>query len=566
MTTGRVRLHISPFTRDSAPSIIPATLSAQAENISFHSIQTVPGNSFGYVDLPQMEAERLKKKLNGSILKGKKIRIEEARPSKRPRQEVDGGAVTAAQKPSAQAITTRLKKSKKDDQLINGFEMPDDRKVKRGWTEPRRKERKKSSTSGKTEAPPSKYTEKQECLFRSQLPENKVDLQDMATGKEKKTKTKGKGQVLVHEFQKSTSFPSFLRSNTEDVGSTLANKFVEGKGWVNESGDVVEKPPQQLARPQAQIPRPKKRKASLKEDSSSEPGSGTDTPRIGAEHFQERTFSAAVQAGEDETSSSGSSLTSSSGSDSEYNSEDDAEGSDAESEKSVSTTPQLQSSQDITPTIRLPSSVTQVTPHPLEALFKRPPQPQPTKQSSTLSNRSTPKPSLEISTSFSFFDPDDIEQSPSNADAVIAKEPLTPFSSQDHRFRRIRSAAPTPDTAAPSRTSYFSGGSQPESVSESEAEDIDRDEATPVQNTVSTNDKKGKKKTSAQSETATPKVSVSVSQQQQGEGEQEQSDFVKWFYAHRGENNRLWKKRRREAAKEKRQAENRRDAQRARRR
>ena len=37
-----------------------------------------------------------------------------------------------------------------------------------------------------------------------------------------------------------------------------------------------------------------------------------------------------------------------------------------------------------------------------------------------------------------------------------------------------------------------------------------------------------------------------------------QSDFAKWFWEHRGETNRAWKRRRREAAKEKRKSDNKR--------
>ena len=39
-------------------------------------------------------------------------------------------------------------------------------------------------------------------------------------------------------------------------------------------------------------------------------------------------------------------------------------------------------------------------------------------------------------------------------------------------------------------------------------------------------------------------------------GEKEESEFSKWFWEHRGETNRAWKRRKREAAKEKRQKEN----------
>jgi hypothetical protein len=38
----------------------------------------------------------------------------------------------------------------------------------------------------------------------------------------------------------------------------------------------------------------------------------------------------------------------------------------------------------------------------------------------------------------------------------------------------------------------------------------------------------------------------------------DESEFRKWFYEHRGENNRAWKKKRKEAKKQQRQRENRR--------
>src|SRR5271170_3536799 len=76
------RLHITPLNPTLLPSILPPAVLTAARNISYHSLQTFPEKEFGFVDLPSMEARKIKKKLNGSILKGTKVKIEEARSSK----------------------------------------------------------------------------------------------------------------------------------------------------------------------------------------------------------------------------------------------------------------------------------------------------------------------------------------------------------------------------------------------------------------------------------------------------------------------------------------------------
>jgi hypothetical protein len=53
--------------------------------------------------------------------------------------------------------------------------------------------------------------------------------------------------------------------------------------------------------------------------------------------------------------------------------------------------------------------------------------------------------------------------------------------------------------------------------------------------------------------TATP-----ITRSETKAGLKEDSEFTKWFWENRGDNNRAWKKRRRDAAKEQRQRENRR--------
>lgn len=60
-TLERKRLHISPFDPNLLPLIIPAVITEQASNISFHALQTFPERNYGYVDLPVMDAEKIKK-------------------------------------------------------------------------------------------------------------------------------------------------------------------------------------------------------------------------------------------------------------------------------------------------------------------------------------------------------------------------------------------------------------------------------------------------------------------------------------------------------------------------
>jgi len=53
--------------------VVGPRLLDSVSNVSYHTLQTFPENSYGYLDIPTMEAEKIKKKLNGAILKGKKI-------------------------------------------------------------------------------------------------------------------------------------------------------------------------------------------------------------------------------------------------------------------------------------------------------------------------------------------------------------------------------------------------------------------------------------------------------------------------------------------------------------
>jgi len=113
-------------------------------------------------------------------------------------------------------------------------------------------------------------------------------------------------------------------------------------------------------------------------------------------------------------------------------------------------------------------------------------------------------------------------------------EPMTPFTKRDLQSRGLRSAAPTPDTAMPTRATFWND------TSDKEMEDGDDALENPDSQIP-----------------YTPSRVTSVPGSQQAK-KAEESDFAKWFWENRGENNRAWKRRRRDAAKEKRQRENRR--------
>jgi hypothetical protein len=470
MISETVRLHITPFTPDLCTVAVGPQLRGLVSNLSFHTIQTFPENDYGYLDLPRMEGEKLKKKLNGAILKGKKIKVEEARPKKRRRADEAEEEAQAVHDTLKVPTSGKAKKSKKEHNIVAGHELPKERKVKRGWTEVKsskanKKDKSKSSTTK------SKYTDKPELLFRTTLPANRAAEGDATKKGKSKTKTK-KGEQIVHEFEKSTIQPSFLK---QDIGLGIQGnlEYKEGQGWVDGNGELVEPERQGVAKrrevSKSRI-RPERKSTAQPEDNRSD----QHTPAL-------------VSAQTDDTSSSGSSVSDSSD-------EDGSSAPESSSEKQDTTT---------SPKV-----------HPLEALFKRPTKP---------TSQDIAKPSLEISTSFSFFDAentDDLEDEP-----VV---PLTPFSSQEFRSRGLRSAAPTPDTAHPSRFNSYGSSGLP---GDEEEDDDDPDEA------------RSRRSASARKDMAET-------------GPRTRSDFEKKFWENRADNNRAWKLRRRTVLKEKRQREN----------
>ncbi|KAG9961276.1 hypothetical protein KCU61_g5730, partial [Aureobasidium melanogenum] len=556
----RVRLHITPFNATLYPNIIPASIQPNATNISYHTVQTFPERGFGFVELPRADADKLRKKLNGATLRGQKMAIQEAKPEKRRRHDKDDDAQESEKQPRKKA--RKEKSSKKKDKEIAGFELPDQRQVKRGWTEEpgKHKDKKdkshKSSSDKKDKTPKrekSKYSSKPEVLFKQKLPEA-VMMAQKAEGKDKKNKKskQPKNITVIHEFEKNKPVPSFLKSNVSSKTSATAD-FVPGKGWVDADGNVVEevqvKPkredriakmtdtPVEIKIKPAAPKEPAMHKditagaKALGYNSSSDESSdvssesdedmtddGDDDEDDEAEEEKEaekQEIAEEIKEGAEEIAApapteqqdkpEADSTPDSSDSDSDSSSDEEQE----ESAPEKATTPQKSPS----PMATSPNPTTPPREvHPLEALFKK-----------KAPSDSTPRPAP-INTSFSFGITDDIDEDMEDADPAY---PSTPFT----RTRDIRSAAPTPDTAAIGRKFSFSFANQ--FADDDIEENYDAEEEY-------------------QNANYEP---LGVKEKAEGE---EETEFAKWFWENRGDSNRAWKKRRRDVMKVKRQRENRR--------
>ncbi|KIV99756.1 uncharacterized protein PV09_08562 [Verruconis gallopava] len=509
VSSGWIRLHITPFRPELLTTYLGPALAPLARNISYHSAQTFPETGFGYLELPAMEATKIKHKLNGSILRGQKIRIEDARPEKRKRQ-LNEGEIEQARQNETERPPKKLrgtKKSKAGEQVLQGYELTGDRKVVRGWTESiaekklmkERKKNKKETVDKFTEeesekkekkAPKkrreaSKFTNGPECLFRTSLPKGTetVDVNEKKDQKEKKKKQR-QGVVVVHEFSNTKKHASFLKT-TRTSGSKMTQEYVEGKGWVDIDGQVIE----------AETERQKQTRERMAK---------RDREIMDVEEEKKNTIALESDRSSSEPSSSEPSSLLTDSSSEEENSEMGAD--------------------DITP-----KAV-----HPLEALYKRP----------KLSSLDTTLRNTTREPGFTFFGDvhdSDIEIEDNSGDK---SDPQTPFTRQEMESRIIRSGAPTPDTAAIGRRLLFSVKEQNnENEDEEENEDhINEEDAH------ASNDKSA----------AMNDAGAIDGVRHADINYKKESEFAKWFYANRSDNNRKWRSRRREAMKIKRKRENRR--------
>ncbi|OTA98129.1 hypothetical protein M426DRAFT_123119 [Hypoxylon sp. CI-4A] len=539
-TNPYTRLHITPLDESLLSVVVPSSVLPRARNISYHTLEAFPEKRYGFVDLPTADADKIKKKLNGAVLKGSKMRIEKAKPESipEPTGEVDESQTKKERKKS--------KKRKREIDVTPGVEL-EGRKVKRGWTTTEREmidEKRKKSKKDKKEQKSkddkdgkkkkkrdskSKYTDGPECLFKTKLPDpsssSKAD--EEAAGHKKKRRKRGR-EVVIHEFEKTTKHPSFLKANVEKTNSATL-KFEDGVGWVDEKGTVVEavvskklkaNAPKPKAAPKLREPTP----VAEEDDTTSSSGSSDESE-------EEDSDSEAESSDEEEAKTEV--KTSAKTPAKEPKGETQTLTSPVSILKTESTRPKSSSSA-ASLTIKIPPTTPSATKiHPLEALYKKP-----------KGDAKTPAKEAEP---FSFFDGDDDDVEEDTAMARPSQPPMTPYTKQDFEYRNLRSAAPTPDTAHPSRTFNL----WPRQGSSDDQSDIAEEDENEEEEDVNDED------------THMAGVGDEGAATADGDTQAPVSDFQKQFWENRGDLNRSWRKRRKAASKEKRYRENRARAERA---
>lgn len=535
------RLHITPLDAELFKIVIPASVAPNAKNVSYHTIETFPEKRYGFVDLPVADAEKLRAKLNGAVVKGSKMRIEKARPENimEPSEALEKKEKKSKKDKKGSKDKESSKKRKRDPNVDEGIELSD-RKVKRGWTETtdesvKRKKKDRSEKNSKSKdkdddkkskekkkRTKTKYTDGPECLLKTQIPPNK-ELPDKDKADKKKRRKGNEREFTIHEFEKTTRFPSFLKDNGPKVDRADA-EFVEGKGWVDAEGNiveaVVEKKPKKVK---------KEKKAKQQKSPTPEPESDSETSSSGTSSDDESEVGespiATVQAQAQPTPAK---TLIAADDDSDTSSEGSSSGEeDSPAQVAEQTTPvskgdlarpaSSESARSLTIKIPPPDTPEPGKVHPLEALYKR----------RKAGEADTETPAKEA---FSFFGGGDNEEEDDNGEDKGPVMPMTPFTKQDFEWRNVRSAAPTPDTAHHARMQNFW-------ASQNDDDDDEMDDAAEEE-----------EDDEAQAPTA---------------GDRATSDFQNWFWENRKELNQSWMKRRKTAAKEKRHRENKARASRA---
>ena len=544
-----VRLHITPFRPDLLKVYLAPSIQPLAQNISYHTVETFPEKGFGYVELPEPEAQKIKKKLNGTTLRGSKVRIEMAKSEKRKaREEADAAKEVAdTERPSKRA---KKDKKRKEDGVLEGVELPDERKVKRGWTEApsknkkeKKEKREKKDKDGSRLQRESKYTKEPEVLFKAKLTpvaatevSRKEKSKDKKKEKKDKNKTKNR-EVVVHEFEKNHKTPSFLKETKVSTEKKPAVEYVNGQGWVDEDGVVVE----------PETGKAKARRALELVDAPSAAAKAwiDGSARPSTKSKKEKKATPPPSSSESEADDS--SVLSSSSEDEDGDEDETSDSSDSEAESAAST-PAKAIERIKTPEATQALTTEGTAVHPLEALFKRA-KPAPD-ETTTPVKKLTP-----INTSFSFFDNNN-EDPTEVVGETVENVPSTPFTQRDLEWRGLRSAAPTPDTAAIGRRFSFDWrkGSQEvdnDEDDDDEMEDVDADAIQQLSQNTKANATKGPLPGVAEEDEEDVAAGAEA-----GTEEKPESEFRKWFWENRGDLNRAWKKRRRDALKAKRHSEN----------
>ncbi|KAL7787904.1 hypothetical protein V8C37DRAFT_389459 [Trichoderma ceciliae] len=551
-TSDFVRLHITPLDAELVKVVIPASVLPVARNISYHTLETFPERRYGFVELPEADAEKLRRKLNGTTLKGCKMRIEKARPETQVEPTGEEDEVPEKKGKPSKDGKEKSKKRKRQPDVLEGVALLD-RQIKRGWTETpttnKRKTRKdkesKEKEKEKKKRPKSKYSEGEECLLKTKLPPNTMkNLAPEELEQKKRSKKKGSSrQVVIHEFEKTTKFPGFLKASTA-TDRKAAAEFVEGKGWVDDEGNIVEEVKE---KEKAKAPRRPKKASKLRQvseepkDDDSTSSSGDSSEDTSSEVEVEKKSEGEVEEVEaKKVPLPAASKVKDDEKDDDSDTSSENETSDQEEEQSPKAAEQATpvssskangskstpgSTKPLAIKIPPPETPSNMKVHPLEALYKRP---KPDGENPTSAPKEEP---------FSFFGAGEEEEDESSEAAPASLAPMTPFTRQDYEWRNIRSAAPTPDTAHPSRMQRFWGAS-PEKDLDMEDDVADEQQAEEEDDDDDEGGEDEDERSAAQGKHSAT------------------GDFQKWFWENRRDLNRSWMTRRKTAAKEKRHREN----------
>ncbi|KAI9887974.1 MAG: hypothetical protein M1823_000231 [Watsoniomyces obsoletus] len=532
--SGSTRLHISPFDPSLFSSLIHPSLRPQASNISFHSIQTFPERNYGFVDLPVLEARRLQDKFHGSILRGVKLRVEVARP---PQIVIGAPNNQEAEKKDIVGTGKKLNPISRpgDDQVIRGLLLSNNRRIGRGWTEPRHPTH-QSLKERERRGPKFFDRATAQCLFRTRLPLNVLSnlrptSKSVVKMGKRRVRQASDQDVVVHEFAATTKFSSFLRDETVKPAKKPVSHYVDGEGWVDEDGTVVE--PVKSASHRRRNPPAAQENTPAKEDHRKEIQTNEQQTSPGDEDANPKTPEP-VPVRERFPKSSRKLKRRATASPAK----------DSEAESRHTSAPRVGPPLSITiPTETTPTETTQPPVHPLESIFKKPGKRQ----------NASDMPIEDNEAPFSFFEPN----IPDETVMPALQVPPTPFTQQDFRIRGIRSAAPTPDTAAPGkRFSFDWRQNDEEEDDDDDDEDEDEDEAD-EQNGEDV--MRGIEETEKVIFGDRENEDLGAREEVGENGDASTSKgFEDQFWEQRAHTNRVWRRRRRETGKVRRRMENKR--------
>ena len=284
-----VRLHITPLTPTILSTLLPRSLfpnstSSYPPKASFHTLPAFPEFSYGFVDLPQQVANKVTSRFNGSVFRGVKVRVQLAKARVWiPRQGLGQEEFTLSLREDdprervQSCIDSTKKKGAKKEGVYPGFELPEKRWVKRAWTKTPaaaevavciKEKRERANNKGpRGQQKKEGGVKKGVLLFKTSLPPTTaspaIDLQAMRKLEKKRKRafldnedqTKQRNlakrvmkanlcaeKITIKEFSSNTKYPGFLKTSQLDANNTRGKvrEFVEGVGWIDGNGDVVD--------------------------------------------------------------------------------------------------------------------------------------------------------------------------------------------------------------------------------------------------------------------------------------------------------------------------------------